>query len=391
MKILFVHNEYAKFSGEEMILRGVSQLFKDNQHNVRLFLKKSSSIYKRGLRGKTRGFFEGIWSRNTAVELDREVNHFQPDVVQIQNIYPLISPSILPALQKRNIPILFSAHNYRLFCPTGLMLRDGGPCEKCALGHERWCVIHNCEGSMPRSMGYAIRNHVTRNRLLSAAHVITALNSFQREKFIKWGADPEKVLVVPNFVELPSKSENWIEPPQGEYVGYAGRIGPEKGIDVLLESAKRLPDVPFKIAGHSGRMPGIEKRLPSNVELVGELTPEKMEGFYRNSRFTVVPSVWYEGMPFSVVEAMLSGKAVIASDIGGLPDLVDEGITGKLFTAGSSGDLVKEISNLWDEPALSGKMGLAGRDKVMLLYNKDTYYNNLMEAFELAISRARRE
>lgn len=383
-----VHNEYGGFSGEEAVFYSAAALLRERGEEVTLFVRKSAELGE-GLRGQARGFFSGIWSRTARRDFARALDEARPDVVQVQNLYPLISPSILAEIRTRGAPLVFTCHNYRLFCPTGLMLREDRPCTRCAGGEERWCVWHNCEGSLPKSLGYALRNHVARPRLLDFVDVFQVLSTFQRDRFMEWGIEPRRISIVPNFVDTAAYPEPVTSPSDGGYAAFAGRASPEKGVQVLLEAARRLPEVPFRIAGNASRMPGVKGKAPANVRFVGELARDEIGAFYAGARFTVAPSLWFEGMPMVVVEAMLSGRPVVASRIGGLIDLIEHGVTGLLVEPGDAEALAGAIDELWRDPSRAARLGWAARATTLERCDPARYYQRTMETFAQAAALRR--
>jgi glycosyltransferase involved in cell wall biosynthesis len=235
---------------------------------------------------------------------------------------------------------------------------------------------------MFRSVGYALRNHVAKARLMKLVDRFTVLTRFQRDRFVEWGIAPDRIEVVPNFIEErdpPSTSSVTSEEGVGECVGFAGRLSPEKGVETLLRAAAAAPGVPVRIAGHAARMGAL--RAPQNVEFLGELAPEHMGAFYRKCRFTVAPSIWFEGMPMVVVEAMLAGRPVLASRIGGLADLIEHGRTGFLVEPGDATGLAEGLRRLWEDPALCVRMGLAARERVIGEFGRDVYYARMLKVY----------
>jgi glycosyltransferase involved in cell wall biosynthesis len=196
------------------------------------------------------------------------------------------------------------------------------------------------------------------------------------------GISPGRVDVISNMVQPPSEAN---KSELGEYVGFVGRMSPEKGTDVLFEAARQCPEIPFKIAGEVGqRQPN--GTIPRNVELLGHLGPDALDAFYRQCRFVIVPSLWYEGFPSVIIEAMRLAKPVIASRIGGLPEIVDDKETGLLFEPGDADGLVRNVNKLWDDPIAVMKLGAAGQEKVANDYIPELYYEKLMAVYAAAIS-----
>jgi glycosyltransferase involved in cell wall biosynthesis len=386
MRILIIHNKYGALGGEDTMVERISGLLRDNGHEVDFWLEEGVPLHA-GLRLKARAFVRGIYSLDSARKVRQRISSFRPDIVQVQNVYPMLSPSVLPAIRRLGFPVVMRCSNYRLVCPSGLFLSHGQVCERCLGGREYWCVLRNCENSIPKSVGYSVRNFAARILRLFEANVTMfyAQTEFQKKKLVEGGIPAERIDTIPNMVEIPECPNGAVA---GGYVGFSGRLSPEKGIKTLLDAAKNCRQIPFRLAGHFGRMPDAEKDKPANVELLGYLDESRLDRFYRDSRICVTPSVWYEGFPGVIIEAMLRAKPVICSRIGGMPEIVDDGVTGLLFNPGDSKDLAAKIEWLWTHPDLCIEMGRAGREKAVREYSPARYYERLMNTYSRALKRA---
>jgi glycosyltransferase involved in cell wall biosynthesis len=217
--------------------------------------------------------------------------------------------------------------------------------------------------------------------------VLIALTPFAKAKLLQAGFREDQIAVVPNpaYVKEPAA-----DPSAGEYVAFAWRISPEKGIDTLLAAAAQMPHVAFKVAGDGPVFSEMKAKAPRNVEFVGQLRPDQLNQFYKRSRMLVVPSVWFEQFPMVVLEAMGRALPVIGSRIGGLPEIIEDGLTGSTFEPGNPQDLARQVRLLWDDPQLCHRMGIAGRQKVLREYTEDAYFHNLMVVYQAAIQRSRK-
>ncbi|MBN1975120.1 MAG: glycosyltransferase family 4 protein [Sedimentisphaerales bacterium] len=383
MNILLIHNAYTTFGGEDKVVENITKILKEKGHQIYLFKRDSAEITNTPI-GNVRAFFSGIYSWKSKQTVRRYIKEFKPDVVHIHNLYPLISPSILGECRDSGVPVVMTVHNFRLICPNGLFLTKGQICEKCSGGREYWCVFRNCESNLLKSFGYALRNIIARKRkfFLDNVTIYICLTEFQKQRFVQEGFPKDKIIVIPHMIDIEG-----INYPKatGEYVGYIGRISTEKGLPVLIEAARICEDIQFKAAGSYNQHPELHDNAPQNFEFCGSLKNGLLDKFYTNSRFIVVPSIWYEVFGLVVLEAMIRGKVVICSRIGGLPELVDDGVTGLLFEPSNAKELAEKIRYLWDRPQLCKKMGEAGREKAIQLYSPDKYYKSLMAVYEKAI------
>jgi len=383
MKVLMVHNAYGKFSGEEAVVRDIKSVLKLNNHVVISFERNSAELNDIKL-GAVRAFFSGLYNPFSRNKFKRLLEDERPDIVHIHNLFPLISPSILSAVTKLGIPVVMTVHNYRLDCPNGLYYSNNEICEYCHGGKEYWCVLRNCEQSYLKSLGYALRNWMARVRraYLDNITIYACLTDFQRNKLALAGYPLERLSIIPNMVQI---LESKVMDDEKQYVGFVGRMSKEKGISVLVDSAKLCSDIPCAAAGGYDTLPNLENHVPDNFKLLGHCNPSELAGAYQSARFVVLPSVWYEGFPTVLVEAMLHGKAIICSNIGGLPDIVDDGVTGLLVKPGNSKDLAEKIRYLWEHPDVCNKMGQAGRNKALKEYSGQKYYKRLMEVYNKAL------
>jgi len=241
----------------------------------------------------------------------------KPDVVNVHNLYPFISPAALRECKKAGVPVVMTVHDFRLMCSTGLFMRDGKPCEVCLQRGNEWgCIKYNCEHSVLKSIGYAVRNAVSRikRHYIDCVDVFACITDFQRKKLIEAGFQKEKLVVIPNSVAIKESEETAL----GDYVGYCGRVSYEKGGDLFVELARRNPDMCFKLAGEV-RDASLVGEIPANLELLWYVSGDALADFYRNARFIVMPSRCYEGFPMAILEAAISHKPVIGPDHGGLP------------------------------------------------------------------------
>ena len=369
--------------GEEHALKLIARLLEENGHRVNWFLRSSETI--QGINGKTRAFFAGIHSPKAVKDLRAFLRRQTFDIALVQNLYPFLSPAILPVFREFGIPVLMRCPNYRLFCPNGLHLSRGEICEKCLNGREYWCIIRNCEKDLLKSTGYALRNAAARltHRILNNVSLFIVLSEFQRQRFIAGGIPSDQLAILPNVA--PTTAESPFADP-GELVSFVGRISPEKGIEDFVAAAARLPEIPFAVAGDFSRIPMLPGNSPKNIRWLGFLKGNDLDSLYEQSRILVFPGRWFEGFPNVIARAMAAGKPVIASRLGAIPEIVEHGRTGLLFEAGMSTQLAESIQELYADPAKCRAMGNAGRIKAETQYSRNTVFLRLMEIIDRTLS-----
>ena len=386
MKILYIHNDYAKPSGEEHASGELIQLLKEHGHVVEKYSRSSAEIADSAF-GKIKSFFTGIWNPLEAKRLRIYLKRFKPDVAIVQNLYPLLSPSIFKPLKDIHVPVVMRCPNYRLFCPGGLCLdNDGHICEKCfGRGKEWWCIRKNCEKSLFKSVGYAARNAVARKSkaILDGVDVFIVQSAFQKEKFILQGIQGERIGILPGIAPVITEGEEKVQ--IGNWFTFVGRVSEEKGIYEFIEAAKHLPHLTFKVAGN---LDGNFKKptdMPTNVEFTGFLKGRELEDLYRKSRAIVVPSKWYEGFPNVIVRGMLLKRPVITSDIGAMQSIIDNGVNGITVSPGDTRALKKAIEELSKDENKSIEYGLKGYEKASSLYSREQIYLSLQSIINQAV------
>ncbi|MHC5033575.1 MAG: glycosyltransferase, partial [Planctomycetota bacterium] len=348
------------------------------------FLTRDSSDLGNGLAGKLRAFVGGIHSLSAQRRMSRLLREVRPDIVHVHNLLPLLSPSVLVACRSHGVPVVMTCHNYRLTCPTGLHVVRGEVCERCISDGEHRCVLQDCRNSLFESAAYALRHAVGRwgRTIPRNVTLFIALTEFLKRRLVTAGFPRERIAVIPNMADLPAQPA---DPVAGQYAAYAGRISPEKGLDTLLAAARRLPGIPIRIAGDWSTMPEVREQAPDNVDFVGFLDRDEVARFYRKARFLVLPSTCFEVFPLVLAEAMGYGLPAVASRIGGLPEIVEDGRTGLLFEAGDADELASKMEMLWEDSALCARMGQAARHRAAREFSEDVFYSRLMDAYQAAV------
>ena len=301
-----------------------------------------------------------IYSIEARKKIRLVLENFKPDICHLNNFNYQLTPSIIWEIvkwRKENrciCKIIYTAHDYQLICPNHMCNnpKTHKNCERCLDGHFFNCIRGKCiHGSIAKSFVGAFEA-VFWN--LSSAYkyidTIICCSEFMKSKMDTNPLFKEKTIAMHNFTDLnPIK-----ETKKQDYVLYFGRFSEEKGIGTFLEVCKNLPDIPFVFAG-SGPL---EKEINSvdNIKNVGFKTGDELKKLIREARFSICPSEWYENCPFSVMESQRLGTPVIGADIGGIPELIEDGVTGDIFTAGDVFELTLKIKKFWFNPKLVEKM-----------------------------------
>lgn len=306
--------------------------------------------------------FKIIYSTEARKKIGKVLEDFAPDVVHLNNINFQITPSILYEIRsyekkwKKKIKIVFTAHDYQWVCPNHMMMLplSGELCFACEGGKFGACSKNKCihNSRIKSILGTVEAVYYKWRKTYDMVDTIICPSEFMKKKLDTNPVLASKTVMMHNF--LPEMEKNLtIQKQMGKYVLYFGRFSEEKGVKTLLEVCRKLPDIPFVFAG-SGPLAEEVSKLP-NIRNMGFVRGRKLQELIAGAAFSLYPSEWYENCPFSVMETQMYGTPMIASNLGGIPELLQDGITGELFEAGNAGMLQEKITKLWTQPELCRK------------------------------------
>lgn len=377
-RVLIVHNGYQHKGGEDTVVEAEVELLRERGHAVALFTRHNDDIH--GV-SKLMLVANTFWASGVAAAFATELERFQPDVIHVHNTFPMISPAIYWVAAKYHIPVVQTLHNFRLLCPQAMFLREGKVCEAC-MGAIPWRgVVHGCYRNS-KVQSAVLAGMVSLHRLLGTwQHKVTryiALNEFCRQKFINGGLPAARVVIKANFVDFPRPAVTQ----RADFL-FVGRLSAEKGVDVLAQAARQT-QVQIYVAGTGPEQRQLEQI--SNVQLLGALSTDDVRRKMSDSLALVLPSVWYENFPRTLVEAFGCGLPVIASRLGALAELVEDGVTGLLFNPGDAEDLADKLQWAHAHPEQMRAMGEAARAKYEAFYTAEKNYQQLVAIYRDAIA-----
>jgi glycosyltransferase involved in cell wall biosynthesis len=341
MRILVAHNRYQFSGGEDVVVHDEIEMLQHYGHSVELLEQDNDAIH--GFCGKLIAATSVFYSARSRKRMKDVIHDFCPDVVHIHNWFPMLSPSIIMEADASRIPIVQTLHNYRMLCANAQLYRDGVICTDC-LGKSLPLdgVIHGCyrgsrTGSAIVTAAYAFHRLV---HTWDRVDLFIAVSGFEREILRSGGLPAERMAVKPNFVG----SNNWeAERKIEEAALFVGRLSPGKGIRTLLSAwnTGRIP-LRLKIIGDGPMADEIRSFAAGNtdVEYQGQ---QSLDAVYREmakAKFLVFPSELFETFGRTVVEAYSQGTPVLVSDLGGMQELVEEGVTGFCFPPGNIDALI---------------------------------------------------
>lgn len=399
MKILQINKFFYIKGGAERHLFDLVKLLRQKNHEVAVFSTKNSENITSGyekyfvseldLEKPTQSKCEIIkrffYSEEAKKNLDKLLAKRKIDIAHVHNIYHHLSPSIISVLKKKKIPVVMTLHDYKLICPNYHLLRKGKFCTKCLGGKFYHCFFNKCvRESYKASLVCALEGYFHRfwGVYKKSVDVFIAPSSFMKKMMVKAGFSASNIEVLPNFID----NKDFMPRYGGDrYIIYFGRLSKEKGVDVLLKAMETIPNIRLLVIGSGPEEKNIKKfikeRKLGNIKLIGHLTKKELIPHIQNARFSVVPSIWPEVCPLAVLESFALGKPVIASNIGGLPELVKEGYRGFLFEPGNAKELAKKIKQLFFNSLLIEKMGRLARRKIDQEHTPQQYYAKLLDVY----------
>ncbi|MDR1221305.1 MAG: glycosyltransferase family 4 protein [Tannerella sp.] len=393
MRILLVNKFYYRRGGDCTAVLSTEQLLRAKGHEVAVFStihpQNETSPWEKYFAGEVRFASPSITEKLSAAarifhsgEVSRKFNRllsdFKPDVVHLHNIHSYISPLVAETAHRKGIRVVWTLHDYKLLCPVYTCLRNGEICEECFLKKSNVfryrCMKDSRFASLLAWLEACCWN---RKKLSGITDLFISPSHFLKSKMIEGGFSAGQIEVLHNFLpqELSMSTE------KEDYYCYVGRLSEEKGVETLLEAAEQVP-CPLKIIGGGPLLDAYRnKYMNKQIEFLGHLQPDELYSTVRKARFLVIPSIWYENNPYSVIEALCMGTPALGSRIGGIPELIEEGENGFLFEAGNVAELRDKIDDcfrFFTKTYDFGKVAGEAQNK----FGSGTFYNKLIKIYD---------
>ncbi len=331
-----------------------------------------------------------IFSLQARRRLGALLDRVRPRIAHAHNIYHHLSPSILPMLRKRGIPVVMTVHDLKLACPAYTMMADNQPCERCRGGRIHNVAVNRCiKGSLALSSLVMLETAVHRLLRLYEANVsrFVVPSRFVLEKLVQWGWARDRFAYIPNFVDVERFRPNQAI---GDRFVYCGRLQQLKGVVTLVRAAA-LAGQPLTLVGsgpEESRLRKLSEELGADVRFLGHQTKDALAEVIQSARAIVVPSECNENAPLALLEGYAAGRPVIGARIAGIPELVREGETGTLFAAGEVEALAASLQRFAQLPdARLAEMGAAGRRWVEQDFTAASYRDRLLALYGSLESR----
>ncbi len=384
MRILLVYNDYKQRGGEAVAFENERDLLLQKGHAVQTYTRSNDETD--GMNPLTVAA-RMIWSQEDYREIRKAIRDHRADIVHVHNFFLMISPAVYHAAAAEKVPVVQTMHNYRLLCPSATFFRDGEVCEDCLKHPLPWPgVRHGCYRD-DRKISAAVAGMITTHRVLGTwNNYVTryiALTEFTRAKYIEGGLPAERIVIKPNFL---SEDPGYHYDPK-DYALFVGRLSHEKGVETLVDAWKHNdPGFPLKIAGDGPMMDALRAKAEgTSIKFLGAQPREQVFELLKNAKMLLFPSIWYECLPYTLLEAFAIGTPVIVSKIGSIESMVRPGETGLHAEPGSGTSWASAVREAASDPDKLLRISKASRANFEQNYATDANYARMIEIYQDAV------
>jgi glycosyltransferase involved in cell wall biosynthesis len=392
MKILLIHNYYQQRGGEDAVFEAESQLLREKGNEVETITFRNDILTS--FRQKLKSGWQMLYNTDSAKLLKRKIQDFAPDIIHIHNFFRIASPAVLYVASEYNIPVVQTLHNYRLICAGALLLRQNQPCELCVQKRFPTAGIqYKCFGdSAIKSAQLTLMTglHKTLGTFKHKVSKYITLTDFARQKILNSSLNLQEsqVVVKPNSVE----DYGWSKPDERQHFFlFIGRLTQEKGIDVLLKAFEKA-ELKLEMIGEGDiKMQEKIKELTlqnKHITFHGFQKKDFIISKLKSCQALVFPSVWYEGLPMTILEAYATGTPVIASNQQNINQIVKDKQTGLLFETGNEDSLLQTLHYFEKEKGSLESLYKNARQEYLQNYTPDQNYTRLMAIYDELVNQS---
>jgi glycosyltransferase involved in cell wall biosynthesis len=393
MKLLYIYNLYQQSGGENQWVQSEPDLFQARGHDVIVYRRDNNEIHDFSLWKRASLLWESAWSRESYEAVRTLIRRERPNVAHVYNTLALVTPSVYYACYEEGVPVVQTVYNYRLLCPAANFLRNGRVCEDC-VQHSLWrSVAHGCYRDsrlQSAALAWTLQSHRRRDTWNEIVDLYIVPTEFMRCKLIEGGLPAAKIVVKPNYHE----------PDPGLRVAsdgsalYVGRLAPEKGVRTLLAAWQMLDRPPrLRVVGDGPLREELEETVArrssgGGMELLGTRPHHEVIKLLKAAALLILPSEWYEAFPHVILEAFACGAPIVASRIGTLPDVIEDGVNGVLFEPGQAADLAAKVKWIVSHPDDARRMAMSARSDYETKYTADRNYERLLGIYRRVAGRS---
>lgn len=387
MKILQINKYYYLKGGSERYVFEIADMLRKAGHTIIPFSMQDGanthSRYEKYFAAKVdvnkfsfKDIVKFFYNYDAVKKLEKLAEKEKPDIAHLHNIYHQLSPAIIKVLKKHNVPVVLTLHDYKIICPNYKLYTKNQYCTQCKGGKYYNCLKNRClKDSYLKSFMAAVEAYLN-NRIMKYYDLVDLFVSpsyYLRDRCLEFGLAKKRIKVLQNFID----TQKFKPGPAGtkqDYLLYFGRLSAEKGIETAVTAMGMVADrsLRLKIVGSGPDHANIKNlievlNIGDRVELAGPKYGDELKEMITRAKAILIPSLWPENMPFSMLEALSSGQIVIASRTGGMPEIIKDHENGFLFEPGDSTGLAHRIDELdrsdLDKISTSARQSILGLAK----------------------------
>ena len=397
MKILLVNKFHYLKGGSEKYYFDLAKLLQEHGHEVAFFSMQDEKNIKTNCKEyfvensdmnskNPLKAFDIIYSRKNKKVMEKALDDFKPNIVHLNNFQRQLSASIIKPIKKRNIPIVFTAHDLQAICPAIVMLdNEKNICEKCLKGKYVNCIKGKCvKNSGLKSILGAVEGKYYRWKKIYSRKIdkIIAPSEYFKSMLIKDGISTEKIEMIHNFIDTDIYN---LKVEDEGYAFFFFFLSKEKGIFNLIKAMKKINNKKLLIAGDGPDKDEIEEFIKENnlqgrIRLLGYLNSNQIKEYVSKSRVVIVPSICRENCPYSILETLAMGRPIIGSNLGGIPELVINNECGYIYD--NAKELTEKLEKILNDESIAKKMGENSRKIAIEKFSKDAYYTKIINVYE---------
>ena len=390
MRILLANKFYYRRGGDCIYTMNLEKMLKEKGHEVAVYAMQYPENEKSEWSGywptnmtKLDAFTRPFGARQVMKGFSRLMDDFKPEVVHLNNIHTQLSPVIAKIAHEKGARVVWTLHDTKLVCPCYTCTREGKWCTEC-FTDKKAVIRHRCmPGGLPGAViGYLEAQKWNKEMLQEYVDLFSPPSKFMMDTCVEGGYKPEKFRVLCNFIDVTKvkglKSEE-VKGLKGDYYVYLGRVNEVKGVRTLCKAAEQL-DKKLIVIGGGELLPELQKTYVDckQIEFKGQMQWEEFMPILRGARFMVLPAEWSENNPLTVIESQSLGTPVLGARIGGIPELIDEGVSGMTFTSGDVEDLKDKIKEMFNHEFDYDAIAKNAIER----YSSEAYYAKLMKYYK---------
>ena len=390
MKILLANKFYYRRGGDCIYTMNLEKMLKEKGHEVAVYAMQYPENEESEWSGywptnmtKLDAFTRPFGARQVVKGFTRLMDDFKPEVVHLNNIHTQLSPVIAKIAHEKGARVVWTLHDTKLVCPCYTCTRDGKWCTEC-FTDKKAVIRHRCmPGGLPGAViGYLEAQKWNKEVLQEYVNLFLPPSKFMMDTCVEGGYKPEKFRVLCNFIDVTKvkglKSEE-VKGLKEDYYVYLGRVNEVKGVRTLCQAAAQL-DKRLIVIGGGELLPELQKTYVDckQIEFKGQMQWEEFMPILRGARFMVLPAEWSENNPLTVIESQSLGTPVLGARIGGIPELIEEGVSGMTFTSGDVEDLKDKIKEMFNHEFDYDAIAKNAIER----YSSEAYYEKLMAFYK---------